>query len=201
LGDSLPPKHIHLIRSTYRVIGKKGARRLSLQHVADEAAVSKGLVLYYFKTKEGLILATMRWVLSRVALRIREAIAGAGFGKERILAMIDAIFVSPESNRQFYLTYLDLLEYGARSEKFGELSVAFQTIVNGLYAEVIATAAQEAGIEMDETAVREAASVVRAIIDGLFLQWLQERDGQSTHLHYREQCKRAILQYLRLGPA
>ena len=37
---------------------------------------------------------------------------------------------------------------------------------------------------------------VRALIDGLFLQWLEESDWTELHLAYKAMCVRAILRYL-----
>ena len=90
-SEALAPKQAHLIRSAYRVMGEKGMNGLSLQDVADEAGVSKAILPYYFDSKENLTLLTMRWVLARVAQRIREAIAKADTAEEKISAMIDAI--------------------------------------------------------------------------------------------------------------
>jgi hypothetical protein len=44
--------------------------------------------------------------------------------------------------------------------------------------------------------VAEAATVVRAIIDGLFLQWIHDADWADRYLERREACKHAILAYL-----
>ena len=43
---------------------------------------------------------------------------------------------------------------------------------------------------------REGATVVRALVDGLFTQWIQEKDWEKTHAEYREICKRSVLTYL-----
>jgi hypothetical protein len=42
---------------------------------------------------------------------------------------------------------------------------------------------------------------VRALIDGLFLQWLEESDWIELHGHYRALCVRAILRYLGVAKA
>ena len=86
-------RQAQLIRSTYRLIGERGVHRASLREIAQGAAMSKGLIPYYFKTKENLILATMRWALSETADRIKRAMAAAGTPEEKIVAMVDAIFV------------------------------------------------------------------------------------------------------------
>jgi TetR/AcrR family transcriptional regulator, fatty acid metabolism regulator protein len=194
-GEVLTPKEAHLIRSAYKVMGKKGLSHLSLQDVADEAGVSKAILPYYFESKENLTLLTMRWVLARVAGRIREAIDGVESAEGKVSAMIDAIFVSPDSNRRFYLVFFDFLGYAARNDRFADVGATFHDICNGLYAEVI-RAGQEEGV-FHESDAREGATVVRALVDGLFTQWIQDKDWEKTHAECREVCKRSVLAYLR----
>ena len=196
-GEALTPKEAHLIRSAYKVMGEKGLNHLSLQDVADEAGVSKAILPYYFDSKENLILLTMRWVLARVAQRIREAIAEPQGAQGKVSAMIDAIFVSPESNRRFYLVFFDFLGYAARNDRFADVGATFHEICNGLYAEVVQLG-QEEGVFHKRDA-REGATVVRALVDGLFTQWIQDKDWEKTHTECREVCKRSVLTYLTAG--
>jgi hypothetical protein len=41
--------------------------------------------------------------------------------------------------------------------------------------------------------------VVRALIDGLFLQWLEEPDWEARHAEYKNLCVRSILAVLDEG--
>ena len=195
----ISPKQINLIRRTYRLMGTKGADRLTLQDVADAARVSKAVVVYYFKTKENLVLTTMRWVLSQVAERIREAVSGAATAEDKVTAMIDAIFIDPKRNRNFYLAYLDLIDQSARHRRFNDLSTTFRSIVDAQYAEVVESGVAEGASA--PTNAQDAAMVIRAIVDGLFLQWLQEREWEALHPVYKDACRRAIIAYLRSGTA
>ncbi len=195
LAGDLSSREVNLVRCAYRVIGSKGVHRLSLQDIADVAGVSKGVILYHFKTKENLILLTMRWVLSRVAERINASLEDAATPHDKVLAMIDAIFIDADANRNFYVAYLDLVDEAARSDAFADTSETFQSIVDSLYADVIRKGVDAGAFAVDDVA--EAASIVRAIIDGLFVQWLPTDDWRSRHAAYRETCKRAVLAYLR----
>jgi TetR/AcrR family transcriptional regulator, fatty acid metabolism regulator protein len=196
-GEALSPKEAHLVRSAYQAMGQKGMGGLSLQDVADEAGVSKAILPYYFSSKENLILLTMRWVLARVAQRIREAIAEAEGAEAKAEAMIDAIFVGPESNRRFYLVFFDFLGYAARNDRFADVGATFHEICNGLYAEVVRLG-QEEGV-FNGTDASEAATVVRALVDGLFTQWIQDKGWEKSYAEYREVCKRSVLAYLTAG--
>lgn len=197
LKEEFSAKEVHLIRSAYGVIGEKGVHGFSLQDVADAAWVSKGVILYHFKSKENLLLATMRWVLTTVAERIHRSIVRARTPEDRILAMIDTIFADAEANRNFYRAYLDLVGHATRVPTFSDLNTTFQGIVNALYADVIDLGTAYGAFRTSD--LDESARVLRAIIDGLFVQWLQETDWRATHRAYRETCKRAALAYLRSG--
>lgn len=194
LEESLSVKQIQVLRSAYKIMGAKGLNQFNLQDVADEAGVSKATLLYYFGSKENLILLTMQWVLDRVAMRIWEATAGAKSAKAMILSMIDAIFVSAEANRTFYLVFFDLVGYVARIDKFGAVSETFRNTINGLYSDIIRSGVEEGEFYVDD--VDSSSAVVRAIIDGLFTQWVQEKDWQGSYARYRVTCKRAVINYL-----
>lgn len=187
-------KQLNLLRATYKICGERGLRALSLQRVAEAAGVSKGAILYHFKDKEELLHATMKWVLMRVAERIRQAVDRTIAPREKIAVAIDAIFIGPEANRRFYLVYLDLIGLAARSERFARLIADMRAIEEGVYAEIVRVGAAQGAFRV--TDVDAAAKVVRAIIDGLFIEWLQEADWRAMHERYRTLCKRSVLAYL-----
>lgn len=197
--QDLSPKQSHLIRTTYRAISEKGSHRVSLQEIADRAGVSKGIILYHFGSKDRLMLKTMEWVLQLNAERIREAIATETAPERQVLVMIDVIFRNADANRRFYLTYLDILDHAARMDEFSKLNATFRSIVNALYADVIRSGVAEGVFRARD--VDEAAYTLRAIVDGLFLQWLQETDWRNLHSRYREICVRSVLTFLRAPPA
>jgi len=168
--------------------------RVPLEEIAASAGLRKGLVIYYFKTKENLVLATMRWALDATAERVRQAMAKATTPDGKLLAMIDGIWSGADTNRRFYLLYLDLAGHAARVKHFTQLSATFQAVVNALYSELIAQGIAEGAFAVADA--EEGAVALRAIIDGLFLQWLQEADWERLHPWYREACKRAAVAYL-----
>lgn len=196
-GGTPAPTRGRILRSTYRIMGVKGGMRFALRDVADDAGVSKALLLYHFQTKESLVLATLRWVLDAVAARILRAIEPAATAAEKVDVMLDAIFIRPDLNRHFYLVYADLLGLAARVDAYGALATTFHETVNGMYAEIAALGMREGTFAARDPQM--AAAAMRALIDGIFLQWLLERDWESTHAAYRDMCKRALVAYLRAG--
>jgi TetR/AcrR family fatty acid metabolism transcriptional regulator len=193
---ALSARQEELVRQAYKLFGRKGIAKTTLQDVADAAGVSKASVVYYFGTKEGLALRTVEWVLERVATRVTSAIALEESPEGKVRAMIDAIFVDPVQNRRFYITYTDLVGESSRNVRFNRLSTSFRAIVNESYAAVIRSGRGGAFGVRD---AGEAATAVRAIIDGFFLQWLGEPDWRASHAAYKDACTRTVLAYLRAG--
>ena len=85
LTEELAPAEEALVRAAYRLIASKGIERTTLQDIADAAGVSKALAVYYFKTKENLLLATIRWVLGRVAERMTGVVASVEAPQRRCM--------------------------------------------------------------------------------------------------------------------
>lgn len=194
---NLSAREAELVRCTYRVIARQGGHRLSLQDIADEAGVSKGLILYHFKSKDRLFLTTMRWALVRTAQRIRDRMAAAGDPRGAVAALIDAVFVGPEQNRDFYLFYLDLVEHAARVPSFRELGDVTREIIDALYAEVITDGTHKGAFMVDD--VGDAAASMRALIEGTFVNWLQRDDWRESHEQAKERCRRDLLRLLGAG--
>jgi AcrR family transcriptional regulator len=169
----------------------KGMHRMTLQDVADAAGMSKANVVYHYKTKEDLVLTVMQWVLERVAARVVQATVSAKGRDAKIRAMVDAIFVDPRRNRNFYIVYAELIAHSSRNGRFAELNGWFREIVTGQYADVIRSTS-----DRSKKGVAEAAMVVRALIDGLFLQWLEEPEWEARHREYKSLCVRSIIAFL-----
>jgi AcrR family transcriptional regulator len=167
---------------------------MSLQDVADDANVSKALLFYHFGTKDALLLAAMKWAVEGTAERIRAQLETGESPHDQMVALIDAIFIEPEANREFYLFYLDLIEHAGRAPSFVGLSPMLTEIINGLYREVIAHGAREGVYQVPDIDV--AARHMRALIEGTFLQWIQTDDWMSNHQIWKEQCRAALLRLL-----
>lgn len=187
-----------ILRAAYRVMAREGVHRTPLDRVAEEAGVSKGLLLYYFHSKDELALAAMEWVLDATAARVRKALADIADPADAVSAVIDAVWIAPKANRDFFRFYLDGVEHQTRSPGFDDLGKTATVIINGLYQEVIETGLNEGVFDVADPV--SAAVDMRAVIEGSFLQWLQTDDWQRNHAGFRERCRAAVLTQLRSAP-
>jgi TetR/AcrR family transcriptional regulator, fatty acid metabolism regulator protein len=185
-------KREELIKATYHVVAEKGYSAVTLQDIAERAGVSKGSTLYYFATKEELFLGALEWIIERVHARIGEAVAAVDDPVEKVRAAIGAIFANAQESRQFFLAYSDFVSLGTRNKRFHDLNARFYHGCCNLDREII-----EAGISAGRFRnldVDEASSMMRALVDGLMLQWFFS--SEATFEDYRRRCERIVLDYL-----
>jgi AcrR family transcriptional regulator len=193
----LSAREIELIRGTYRVMARVGAQQLSLRQVAKEVDVSAAGLLYHFGSKDNLLLETMRWALAGTVRRIEAELQGIDDPEQALSALIGAVFVSPQANRDFHLVYLDLVQYALRNKSFVGLTELLREHINGSYAFVIQQGADRGVFKVGDVDV--AASRARAIVEGGFIQWLQDPGWRRTHAALRDECHRVLLTVLTTG--
>lgn len=64
-----------ILRATARTIVERGAGALTMNDVAEEAGVSKGLIHYHFHDKETLLARLVEWMTRNLVAREKEALA------------------------------------------------------------------------------------------------------------------------------
>ena len=184
-----------LIKATYYEVAEKGYSAVTLQDIAKRAGVSKGSTLYYFATKEDLFLGALEWMINQFDIRIGQAIENVEDPVEQVGALIGTIFANAQESRQFFLAYSDFVSIGVRHKRFHDLNARFYHGCCGLDREII-----ESGIKLGvfrQLNLDDASSMIRALVDGLMLQWFFSSEG--TFEDYRRRCQRVVLDYLTCG--
>jgi AcrR family transcriptional regulator len=186
---------IRLVRGTYEAMARVGTQELSLRGLARELGVSPPLLVYHFGSRENLLVETMHWALAGTVRRIRRQVAGITDPEEALAALMDAVFVSPKANRDFHLVYMDLVQYSIRHPSFTGLTDLLRTHINGSYAGVIRAGVERGVFNVED--VDLAARQARAIVEGGFLQWLQEDDWEQTYGTLKKDCHEGLLVLLK----
>lgn len=88
-----------VINATLECISESGFERLTLEAVAKKAGISKGVVSYYFKGKEDLILQSFRVFLDHYNQKVTEAVSKETSALKMLEVMID-IVVLPKTTPQ-----------------------------------------------------------------------------------------------------
>lgn len=89
-------RRVQIMRTVYGLLIEGSHRALTLDAVAREAGVSKGVVTYWFKSKDALIVATIRHFIDVQMALLRAVMQSPRDARERLRLMVDAAFPSRE---------------------------------------------------------------------------------------------------------
>ena len=187
-------RRLLLLKAAFREVAEKGFSEVTLDDIARRAGVSKGVTLYYFDSKEDLFRELFGWLIDSIHGRMREAVAAESEPVAKVRALVALIFPSPSKNRAFFRAFVDFCGLAARRESFREVNERFYAGCREIDGGIV-----EDGMRRGVFVVRdprEAGSTMRAIFDGLMMQWLSEKDPEATFASYRDRCERQILAYL-----
>jgi AcrR family transcriptional regulator len=190
-------RRLLLLKAAFREVAEKGFSHVTLEDIALRAGVSKGVTLYYFSSKEDLFLELFSWLIASIHQRMREAVASVADPIAKVRALVALIFPSPSKNRAFFRAYVDFCGLAARREPFRVIDERFYAGCREVDRGIV-----EEGIRLGVFLARdpaESASTLRAIFDGLMLQWLAEKDPEESFGKYRDRCERELLHYLTGG--
>jgi TetR/AcrR family transcriptional repressor of bet genes len=190
-------RRIALLRAAFREVGEKGFSEVTLDDIARRAGVSKGVTLYYFDSKEDLFLELFGWLIDSIHARMRDAVRSVDDPHEKVRALIAVIFPSAARNRAFFRAFVDFCGLAARRESFREVNERIYAGCGEIDGGNVEAGKRRGVFPLRDA--REAASAMRAIFDGLMMQWLAEKDPEASFASYRERCERELLNYLTCG--
>ena len=98
------PKREHILESAMRCFAAKGYHASSIQEIAEEAGIAKGLVYFYFKSKEDLLLSALQHFYDKMGDNLAVLRADGELPpRDRLHAMLCYLFEHSRENREFLL--------------------------------------------------------------------------------------------------
>jgi AcrR family transcriptional regulator len=175
--DSEKAKRI--VQAMRTSVGRRGAAGATFDHVAQEAGVSRGLLHYYFGTKERLLVEVVRHDSDVRLRRLEQSLADADSVDAIVEALVtqlkDFVGEDPASHALIY----ELFSVSRRNDEVREELAELYRRVRGQVAEVL-RAKQEAGVVKLRGDADSVASLLFALGDGLELQLVSDPDWDSS---------------------
>jgi AcrR family transcriptional regulator len=141
-----------------------------MDHVAQQAGLSKGALYVHFPSKEELFLALLDDAAATLVDRISQAIAGARGGRAKVAAALQAALGTFEEHED--LTRVFLVESsgarGAVERRRWELRAALTDLVRGYLDEAVASG----DLPPQDTLL--AATVWMGAVSEVVVSWLRQ---------------------------
>jgi AcrR family transcriptional regulator len=156
-------------------VAKRGAAGSTFEHVAREAGVSRGLLHYYFGTKERLLVEVVRRDAEIRVARLDEPLAKAQTVDDVIDVLLASLTDLIENEPAFFLLLYELFSAGRRNPEIQhEVGQLFERTRSHV-AEVLRAKEREGVLSLRYDA-EEIVSYLFAIADGFALQALSDTE-------------------------
>ena len=182
--------NLKLISSTIKNLSKKGINELTMHDVSSGAGLSQGIVNFHFKSKEILLIETLKFISNEYLKSFDKYIKKSG--NDPIMKLVNMInndfspkICSPEK-LSVWFTFLSETKFKpAYRQICRERDLYYQNVTEDIFEELIKN-------EKNNLSKKNLAIAFHALIMGLWLNQLEE-----PMKYNRKDSKRICLDYLK----
>jgi AcrR family transcriptional regulator len=154
-------------------VARRGISGSTFEHVAREAGVSRGLLHYYFGTKEALLVEVVRRDTEHRIARLDHPLGEAGSVDEVLEILVADLEDSIQNEPGFWVLLFDLFTAGRRNPEIQrEVGELFNRTRDHV-AEIL-RAKQSEGVISAEADIDAVVALLFAMADGIALQVLSD---------------------------
>jgi len=158
-----------ILQAAFTVLSRQGYENASIKEIAEEAGVAQGLVHYYFKSKQLLVLAVLAYVCKKMELGV-EGVAGAQAAFEETKTML-------RESRDTNALYVQLIGVSLHDAQIGAGVREFVRSERNHVEEIARQVFAER--EADPSPARGIAGAVWGAILGIIVQTLVDPEFNS----------------------
>ena len=168
-----------IVQAMRNSIAERGAAGSTFDQVAREAGVSRGLLHYYFGSKERLLVEVVRHDCEERVAALDAGLAGASSPDEIVEILVEQLKAFLEDDPRSPTVVYEMLSASRHSEEIRqELAELYRTWRSHL-ADALEAKQAEGVVKLDAGA-ESAAAVIFALGDGIGIQLLSDPDWDPS---------------------
>ena len=172
-------RRLQTLEAAVEVIGERGLCETRVADIAGRAGLSPALLLYYFESKDNLLIEALTYSEDRFYLTTFHELSGIDDARVRLVRLIDLAVPPDNSNGEVtgdWTLWMELWTRALRDEnaavKRAALDRRWRTTIADIVREGQQAGSFSRAVDPDEFALRLAA-----LMDGLAIQMLLEDPG------------------------
>lgn len=167
-------------------VAARGIAGATFEHVARQAGVSRGLLHYYFGTKERLLVEVVRRDSEIRVARLDEPLRAAESGEQVLDALVDHLLDLIDNEPGFFVLLFELFTAGRRNPEISrEVAELFRKTRGSVAAALVSKDAE--GVISLRFGAEDTVSYSFALADGLAVQLIS--DPERDHTPVLEACR------------
>jgi len=175
-NDITALRRTQLTKATYRVVSKKGYYNFTIRDIANEAGLSTGLVHYYFKDKDELLLTLLKEMNSNLRNFLTKELEYKDDPADKLLTFIDQAFSLVEREKDYFYVIIDFWTQVNHNPRISKANVT-EGVKKGIF------------VDMD---IHYTATMIISIVQGLIIQFILDKEAFDYNA-YTTKVKEQVL--------
>jgi TetR/AcrR family fatty acid metabolism transcriptional regulator len=187
-NDIINLRRSQLTKAAYNVVSKKGYYNFTIKDISKESGLSTGLVHYYFKNKQDLMLNLIREMNKNLKKYLNNGLSRSEDPVEKLRIYVTQAFGLVMNEKNYFYVFIDFLSQVNRSERMRKANIR---LIES-YREECSRILQE-GVEkgiFKEIDITYVTTIIISLIQGMIIQYVIDNDA----FDYGEYTKRVLEQ-------
>ncbi|CAM4242489.1 transcriptional regulator BetI [Pseudoalteromonas byunsanensis] len=180
-----PVRREQLIKATIESVAELGLQGTTINSISKKAGLSSGIISHYFGGKQGLIEATVRYLLSSLKYSLMAQVTESTSPQQRLMFIIEANFALVQQRKDTTRTWLS---FWAQSMHDPELHRLQNVNSKRLYSNLASSFRKL----MSADNARLAAQLSAAMIDGLWLRAVLSQSDKDQFKYSEQLAKQYV---------
>jgi len=171
-------------------IAAQGFQNTTIQEIANQAGISKGVIYYHFKGKQELVASIWTALVDELFEYRRKRVETQKTARDRLKIYVEANFKFLKSNLNKFAALCRVgIDFGSDPKRSNPWSYEGNKRCFEYLSEILAEGQKTGEFREFDPAV--SAPIIQAAIDGLVLQW-----HSTPELFDLEACRRMLLEII-----
>ena len=182
--------NLKLISSAIKSISEKGIKETTMSDVSQGAGLSQGIVNFHFKSKELLLIETLKFISNEYLQSFQNCLKKSGSDPcKRIIAIINNDFSKKICSRDkiaLWFTFFSEVKFKPACHQIcKERDLYYQKITEDIFRELIK-------LEKSKISLTNVSNGLQALVMGLWLDQLEDPDTFK-----RKQAKQICFNFIK----
>jgi AcrR family transcriptional regulator len=189
-NDISQMRRSQLTKAAYKVVSRKGYYNFTIKDIAKESGLSSGLVHYYFKDKQDLLLNVLKEINLNIRSYLNKELVKLENPRDKLIAYIDQAFGLVDKEKEYFYVLIDFWTQVNHNPRMRQANSRLLQSYRDECAAILKEGIS-AGIfkEMD---VAFTATAIVSIIQGAIIQYVLDNKAFDYN-HYAGKIKDYII--------
>jgi AcrR family transcriptional regulator len=189
-SDLINQRRSQLIRAAYKVVGQKGYYDFTIRDIAREAGLSTGLVHYYFKNREDLLINLLKEMNANLKHYLNKALSELEDPRDKLLVFCDQAFNLMDREKAYFSVLIDFWGQINHNNRIRQANIKlFQSYRDEIAAILKEGAAKDVFMVVD---VKFTSVIIISLIQGTIIQYVID-NAAFDYREYTGRIKEQIL--------